>query len=173
MAPAQITITAIADGHELAFEDRRLPCLVGKTGIIASTAKREGDGATPAGAWALRRVLYRPDRIERPETRLQASAIREHDGWCDDPASRHYNTAVTCPFEASHERLWRADHAYDVVIPLGYNDAPPIAGRGSAIFFHCIEAGKGFTEGCVAIARQDMLTLLPRLGPEVEMVIAG
>ena len=43
---------------------------------------------------------------------------------------------------------------------LGFNDAPPIAGRGSAIFLHCIADGKTSTAGCVAVERDDLITLL-------------
>ena len=44
-------------------------CALGRGGVIAAAAKREGDGATPAGLWPLRRVLYRPDRGPPPDTR--------------------------------------------------------------------------------------------------------
>ena len=56
--------------------------------------------------------------------------------------------------------MWRDDGAYDLVVMLGFNDAPPIAGRGSAIFLHCIAAGKTSTAGCVAVACDDLISLL-------------
>ena len=56
--------------------------------------------------------------------------------------------------------MWRDDGAYDLVVMLGLNDAPPIAGRGSAIFLHCIADGKTSTAGCVAVERDDLITLL-------------
>ena len=56
--------------------------------------------------------------------------------------------------------MWRDDGAYDLVVMLGFNDAPPIAGRGSAIFLHCIADGKTSTAGCVAVARDDLISLL-------------
>jgi len=46
---------------------------------------------------------------------------------------------------------------------LGHNDAPPVPGRGSAIFFHLSEGRP--TAGCVAVERDDMLRLLPLLVP--------
>ncbi|RMF01033.1 MAG: L,D-transpeptidase catalytic domain protein, partial [Alphaproteobacteria bacterium] len=57
----------------LSFGEQRLACALGRSGIRA--LKREGDGATPAGCWLLRRVLYRPDRVARPRTRLPVGAI--------------------------------------------------------------------------------------------------
>ena len=56
---------------------------------------------------------------------LPVRAIRKADGWCDDPAHPDYNTLVRLPFAASHEEMWRADGLYDLVVELGYNDAPP------------------------------------------------
>ena len=91
---------------------------------------------------------------------IPASAITRHCGWCDDPAHQDYNCHVTLPFAASHEVMWRDDGAYDLVVMLGFNDAPPIAGRGSAIFLHCIADGKASTAGCVAVARDDLISLL-------------
>ena len=82
---------------------------------------------------------------------------------CDDPDSANYNLPVDLPFEPSHENLWREDHLYDLMIPLGYNDDPPVRGRGSAIFFHLAHDDFRPTEGCVAISLDDMQRLLPRL----------
>jgi len=39
---------------------------------------------------------------------------------------------------------------------------PPSAGAGSAIFLHCTDFARP-TEGCVAIAREALIELLPRL----------
>ena len=88
------------------------------------------------------------------------SSITSQCGWCDDPAHDEYNRLVKLPFSASHEMMWRDDGAYDLVVTLGYNDAPPEPGRGSAIFLHCIASGKAYTAGCVALARADLLVLL-------------
>ena len=59
-----------------------------------------------------------------------------------------------------HEKLWRDDHAYDLIIPLGYNDNPPAAGKGSAIFMHIAQPDWRGTEGCVALAQQDLLEIV-------------
>lgn len=150
---------------------RVIAAVIGRSGLIDADRKREGDGATPRGCWLMREVLFRLDRISLPETRLMATPLSADDGWCDDPASPSYNRRVRLPFDASHEKLWRDDHAYDVIIPLGYNDAPVAAGRGSAIFFHCREDGRDHSEGCVAISRADMQDLLPHLTPQSRMII--
>ena len=136
----------------------RVLCALGRSGIVR--AKREGDGGTPAGTHRLVGVLYRPDRIGRPVTRLPVAPIRRDDGWCDDPADIRYNRPVRLPYGASHERLWREDHLYDVVVVLDYNLTAPMPGRGSAIFLHLARAAFAPTAGCVAVDMETMRRLL-------------
>ncbi len=131
--------------------------------MVAAEAKREGDGASPIGAWPVRRVWYRPDRGPPPDTGLPVIAIRPDDGWCDAPGHNKYNRWVPVPFPASHERLWREDGVYDLIVEMGYNDDPPEAGRGSAIFMHISREGYEPTEGCVALAEADLRAVLKQL----------
>lgn len=138
-------------------------CAIGRGGIRRS--KREGDGATPIGRWPLRRVLYRPDRVDPPETALPTAALSRRDAWCDDPAHAAYNRPVRLPFEAGHEVLWREDGLYDIIVVPAYNDEPPVPGAGSAIFLHVAHPDYACTAGCVALARGDLLAALHRLGP--------
>ena len=145
------------------------PAVIGRSGI--SPAKREGDGATPAGAFPLRAVLYRPDRLDRPRTSLPVSEIRPDDGWCDDPASPDYNRPVRLPHAAACETLWRDDGLYDLLIVAGYNDDPVVAGAGSAIFVHVAAPGGGPTEGCVALKKPDLLRVARGLGPESRLIV--
>lgn len=133
--------------------------------------KREGDGATPSGVWPLRRVLYRPDRVLRPRTALPVHAISEQDGWCDDPLSRDYNRQVGLPYRYSHERLWREDHLYDLVLVMGHNDDPAVRGRGSAVFIHLRATDDGPTQGCISFAKPDLLHLLSRVDQRTTVVI--
>lgn len=135
-------------------------CALGKGGLLPARDKREGDGASPIGDWPMRRVFYRADRLAPPETGLPVQALRPEDGWCDDPAHPQYNRLVTRPFEASHEKLWRDDHVYDLIVELGHNDDPPIAGLGSAIFMHLAKPDYAPTEGCVALAEPDLRAVL-------------
>lgn len=151
-------------------------CTIGKGGLIAATDKREGDGATPMGAWLVRAALLRSGRIAVPEgLALPWHWIRPDDGWCDDPADPCYNRPVHLPRATSHERLARHDQAYDAIVILGYNDAPPVPGMGSAIFFHQWVIGADgaprATEGCVAVAPESMRAILPLLTPGMIMQI--
>ena len=142
------------------------PCRIGRSGAVAASAKREGDGATPLGTFALREALLRPDRgFAAPVTALPWRWLDPADGWSDDPADPEYNTRIHLPHPFSAEHLWRDDGLHDVIVPIGYNDAPPVAGHGSAIFLHCTVPGHPVTAGCVAIDREALLALLPFLHP--------
>lgn len=158
-------------GNQLFFAGNIYRCAIGKGGFSAN--KKEGDGCTPIGIFPLRECWYRADRIAAPETGLSTSIIREDDGWCDDPKSPVYNRHVKLPPPGgvSAERLWRDDYVYDLIIPIGYNDAPVVPGRGSAIFLHIAKPDYAPTEGCVAVAEKDLLALLVRVhtGTSIEI----
>jgi L,D-peptidoglycan transpeptidase YkuD (ErfK/YbiS/YcfS/YnhG family) len=140
------------------WNGRSFRCALGRAGI--RTDKREGDSATPAGVFPFRRVLYRADRGPAPATRLPSAAIAAEDGWCDDPADPAYNRQVRLPYPARHERLWRADGLYDLVLVIGHNDDPAVRGAGSAIFVHVARPDWGGTEGCIAFRIEDLRHIL-------------
>lgn len=131
-----------------------VPCALGSAGI--RSRKREGDGATPRGRWPLLRALVRRDRMRLIGTGLPLSPIRRSDGWCDQAGDRNYNRPVHLPYPAGHERLWRDDGLYDVVIILDYNIRSRRRNFGSAIFFHLAKPDYGPTQGCVAVAPRHM-----------------
>jgi len=149
---------------------QRLRCAIGKGGV--RTAKREGDGATPAGAFVMRRLLYRPDRGAAPVTHLLTLPIAADDGWCDDVADVAYNRPVKLPYRARAERLWRDDRLYDLLVVLGYNDDPAVVGAGSAIFLHVAAADYAPTEGCVALAPDDLRRILAEADSTSRVVVA-
>jgi len=136
---------------------------MGPAGTIAS--KREGDGATPVGRFAFRYLLYRPDRLRPPPTGLGLRPLSTRDGWCDDPDDVLYNRPVTLPYRARHERLWREDEIYDLIVVLGHNDDPVVPGAGSAVFLHVARPDFSPTAGCIVMARDDLLALLALSGP--------
>ena len=85
------TVTATANGYVLSTPRHECPCLVGKAGLIAASRKCEGDMATPVGNWPLRRVYFRPDRLDPPDTTLPLVPIHENldfhgsgqaEAWC-------------------------------------------------------------------------------------------
>ncbi len=157
-----------ADGRA-AWGGETVRCALGRGGVRSD--KREGDGATPAGCFALRRLVYRGDRLGLPATRLTAAPIAPDDGWCDDPADACYNRPVALPYRARAEMLWRADGRYDLVVVLGHNDDPVVPGAGSAVFLHVAAADYRPTEGCVALAQGDLLRFLAQAGPRDAVVV--
>ena len=160
----ELIASATAEGTAfLSWAGQRVRCAIGRGGIRRD--KREGDGATPSGRFPLREVLYRPDRLAAPPTRLALRALAEADGWCDDPADAAYNRLVRLPRPARCEALWRADALYDLLIVVGYNDAPVEPGRGSAIFIHVAKPDYAPTKGCVALALPDLLDLAAHAAP--------
>jgi L,D-peptidoglycan transpeptidase YkuD (ErfK/YbiS/YcfS/YnhG family) len=162
---AAITVSA----GFLSWPGGRVRAAIGKGGLKAD--KREGDGGTPVGIFPLRELWYRPDRIALPKICLPSRAIGLDSGWSDDPTDPLYNRFVPLPHGYGHERLWREDALYDLIVPLGYNDDPPMPGKGSAIFLHCARPDYAPTEGCVAIARSDLLILISDCGPDTHIDI--
>lgn len=156
-------------GGRLAWPGGSAPAVCGRAGVAAD--KREGDGASPLGTFPLLRAFYRPDRVAPPATALPLAALQPTDGWVDDPADPRYNTLVVLPYAAHHEELWRADGLYDLLVVIGYNTDPVLPGRGSAIFLHVAAPDFAPTAGCVAVARDVLATLLPRLGPGSRIAI--
>jgi L,D-peptidoglycan transpeptidase YkuD (ErfK/YbiS/YcfS/YnhG family) len=159
---AGLTLTAFGTPHRIAM---------GKGGALPADVKREGDGATPLGRWSLDGLLLRPDRLSAPRTELPWRWLREQDGWCDAVGDPAYNRPVSHPYPASAERLWRGDHAYDVIIVLGHNQRPVEQGRGSAIFWHVAQPDWRPTEGCIAMERDALCALLPLLAPAMVLEI--
>ncbi len=158
----------------LSCGDLSFPCALGRTGIISQASKQEGDGATPAGEWPLRRLLYRADRLPCPSTSLPTSSLDRADGWCDAQGDAAYNRPVTLPHGASAETLWRDDTLYDLIIVLGQNDSPVIPGKGSAIFFHlAVHKGEGLapTEGCIALPLDALCQVLALCSPKTVMEV--
>jgi L,D-peptidoglycan transpeptidase YkuD (ErfK/YbiS/YcfS/YnhG family) len=147
----------------------QIPVALGRSGIRAD--KREGDGATPRGRFHPVRVWWRADRGLRPRALLPVRRIGRADAWCEDPADRRYNRPMRLANGQSGDRLWRADHLYDLVIELDHNVRPRIARRGSAIFVHVARPGLLPTAGCVALPEASLRRLLARMSHKTRIKI--
>ena len=167
----ELIVKQRSDGlSEARYGDWLWPCAIGRGGLRSD--KREGDGATPIGSWPIRFLFYRADRVKPPpEAHISKQPLRPSDGWCDDPFRDDYNLLVRLPFAGSHEVLWREDQIYDLITVLGYNDAPPQAGKGSAIFLHVAKADYKPTQGCVALAREHLLLFLGAASPDCRVTV--
>ena len=81
-------------------------------------------------------------------------------GWCDDPFSKSYNKIVKLPSKFSHEKLYRKDNIYDIILVLNYNMNPIKKNKGSAIFIHVAKKNYNKTQGCIAIKKKEFLKIL-------------
>ena len=169
-------VLADADGAQrgqLTGPSYREPCALGKGGMVAEADGREGDEKTPMGTYAFRRVFYRPDRGEIPLTTLPVREISPALGWCDNSESVFYNKLVQLPFDESHERLWRSDNLYDLLLVIGHNDAPVVPGLGSCVFVHVAHEGFMPTLGCVALEVHALRRLIRQIAPGDQLKIGN
>ena len=145
----------------LKYKNLKFPCALGKAGI--KKKKKEGDNITPKGIFRLIEVYYRSDRIKNIKTSLKKNKIKKNMGWCDDPKSKSYNKLIKIPSSEKHERLYRNDHLYDIVITINYNMNPTIKNKGSAIFLHITKGSYKKTKGCIALKRGDLIQLVSKI----------
>ena len=139
----------------------RIPAAIGRSG--RTSRKSEGDGATPIAAMPLLAGFLRGDRLARPASALPLRRIHPAMLWCDAPTHPSYNRLVRTPFTPSHEEMRRMDGLYDICLVLDWNVTQRRRHAGSAIFFHLIRPGYEPTAGCVAVAKRDMLRILPHV----------
>lgn len=140
----------------LKYDNLKFKCTIGKSGI--GEKKREGDNITPIGVYKIINVFYRKDRISKINLKLKPTQIKKNMGWCDDFKSKKYNQLVKIPNKFSHEKLYRNDNLYDVILVLNYNSNPIIKKKGSAIFIH-ISKDKKKTKGCIGLKKNEILLL--------------
>ena len=91
-------------------------------------------------------------------------------GWCDDVKSKLYNKSIKTNNNVKHEKLYRNDKKYDLLIPIEYNFKKPKKNKGSAIFLH-LTSNYRKTQGCVAIKEKDMLILLKLINKNTKIKI--
>jgi L,D-peptidoglycan transpeptidase YkuD (ErfK/YbiS/YcfS/YnhG family) len=147
--------------ENLLFKDLKFRCSLGKNGVTKN--KVEGDKCTPSGIYKLKQVFYRADRIKKITTNLKKIKIKKNMGWCDDSSSKKYNHLIKIPNKFSHEKLYRKDHIYDIIVVLNYNMNPVIKKKGSAIFLHIAKKNYSKTLGCVGLKKNDLLEILNKV----------
>ena len=152
----------------LIFDDFEFQCSIGKKGTKVN--KIEGDKSTPTGIFSLKEVYYRADRIKNIKTKLNLKKIYPNMGWCDDPLSNSYNSLITIKKNIPHEKMFRRDSKYDIVIVLDYNLKKPIPYKGSAIFIHITKNYKT-TNGCISLSEKDLLILLRLISKKTKIKI--
>ena len=155
----------------LTFNDYKVKCAIGKRGIGNKT--KEGDLITPKGIYKVKYILYRIDRVKKIKTKLKKIIIRKNMGWCNDAQSRQYNKLIKLPSNYSHEKLYKKENIYDIILVLNYNMNPIIKKKGSAIFIHVAKKNYKKTEGCVALKKNHLIKVLKNLKKNTTVKIVG
>ena len=158
----------IIEKDTLLYDEFKFKCSIGKNG--KTTKKNEGDNKTPKGIYTLGPLYYRKDRLPKISTKLKKIEIMKNFGWCDDVKSKFYNKPIKTNINVRHEKLYRNDKKYDLLIPIEYNSKRPKKNKGSAIFLHLTSNYKK-TQGCVAIKEKDMLILLKLINKKTKIKI--
>ena len=153
----------------LTYNKLKAKCAIGKKGI--GYKKKEGDLITPIGQFKIKYVLYRKDKV-KISTKLKKKVIKKNMGWCDDPKSSQYNKLVRLPFAYKHEKLFRKENIYDIILILNYNMNPVKKNKGSAIFIHVTKNNFKKTEGCVAIKKPKLIKLIKEIRQNTKVKIS-
>jgi len=154
----------------------RIGVLFGRSGLawgrgvlppvpVAGRYKVEGDGRTPAGLFALGRV-YTHDAALPGGHRYPFVPVGRWDCWVDDPKNPFYNRHVRIdpsrgiPEWYESQRMKIEDPTYRWLVEIRHNSDPPVAGAGSAIFFHKRRAPGRKTAGCTVMAEDDLVRVI-------------
>ena len=154
----------------LQYKNFYFKCAIGKKGLTVN--KKEGDKKTPCGLFGIDKLYFRKDRIKIIDTKIKSIPIKKNMGWCDDKKkSNKYNKLIKVSKKIKHEKMYREDSIYDLVIPIKYNFLKPKLGKGSAIFLHITKNYKP-TAGCIAISKNDFLILLRLINKKTKIKIS-
>jgi D-alanyl-D-alanine dipeptidase len=135
--------------------------------------KHEGDGKSPAGAFALDTVFGFAPRDSMSWVHLPYVPLTSAVDCVDDTSSSHYNTVVSkagvSAVDWSSAEHMREIGVYRYGVIVGYNAARPVRGRGSCIFLHIWSGATSTTAGCTAfdvVALRELIAWLdPRRRP--------
>ena len=114
--------------------------------------------------------MYRKDRV-KIQSKIKKIIIKKEMGWCDDPNSKHYNQIIKLPSSYKHEKLYKKENIYDIIIVLNYNMDPIVKNKGSAIFIHVAKKNYKKTEGCIAVKKVHLLKILKDLKKKTMVLI--
>ena len=153
----------------LKYKNLKFRCALGKAGI--KKKEKEGDSITPKGTFKIIRMYYRPDRIKNITAKIKKIKIKQNMGWCDDSKSHFYNQQIKLPNKFSHEKLFRNDNLYDLILVLNYNINPTIKNKGSAIFIHVANNSYKKTEGCIALKKGHLIELISKIKTNTKIKI--
>ena len=153
----------------LKYKNLTFRCALGEAGI--KKKKKEGDNVTPKGIFKIIKMYYRSDKIKNITTDIKKIKIKKNMGWCDDPSSDLYNQQIKLPNIFSHEKLYRNDNLYDLILVLNYNINPTAKHKGSAIFIHIAKNSYKKTKGCIALKKKHLIELISKIKTNTKIKI--
>jgi len=154
----------------LKFNNIKFRCALGKSGI--GDKEIEGDNVTPRGTYRIVKIYYRKDRIKKITSKFKLIEITKIMGWCNDIRSKKYNQLIKLPTKYSHEKLYRKDNVYDLILVLNYNMNPTIKNKGSAIFIHVTRENYQSTQGCIALKKNNLIKLISKINKNIKIKIS-
>tara|TARA_B110001452_G_C15181380_1_gene410347 strand:+ start:434 stop:934 length:501 start_codon:yes stop_codon:yes gene_type:complete len=161
----------IVNKNYLNYLNYKVKCALGKRGI--GKKKKEGDLITPKGVYKIKYLLYRKDRIKKIKTTLKKVILKKNMGWCNDTKTSKYNKIIELPFNYSHEKLYKRNNIYDIILVLDYNMNPIKKNKGSAIFIHVAKKKLDKTEGCIAVKKRELITIIKRIKKNTKVKIVS
>ena len=162
-------IIYLKNKYTLKIDEYEFKCSIGKNGL--SNTKIEGDKKTPKGMYELGPLYYRADKVNIPKILINSIKIKPDMGWCDDlNFPTKYNKLIKTNKKINHEKLYRNDRKYDLLIPIKYNSKKTILGKGSCIFIHLTKNYKP-TAGCIALNKKDFIIMLKLLKKKTKIKI--
>jgi L,D-peptidoglycan transpeptidase YkuD (ErfK/YbiS/YcfS/YnhG family) len=153
----------------LKYKKIKFRCSLGKAGI--NKKKREGDNITPKGIYKIIKIYYRQDKIKKISSKFELIKITKSIGWCDDPKSSFYNQEIKIPFKYGHEKFFKKNDIYDLILVLNYNMSPTIKFKGSAIFIHVAKKNYKPTAGCIGLKKKNLINLVSKINIEEKVII--
>ena len=159
----------IKNKERLIYGDFLFKCCVVKKGL--TNKKKEGDKKSPKGIFNIEDLYYRKDKVNKPNTSLKCIPIKKNMGWCDDINNKkYYNKLIKIKKNIRHEKLFRKDNKYDLLVPISYNRKKRVIGKGSAIFLH-LTNNYNKTDGCIALKKNDFLILIKLIKKKTKIKI--
>ena len=153
----------------LQYKGFKFKCALGKAGI--GKKRMEGDNITPQGTFDIVKIYFRRDRVKKISSKFRLIKITKKMSWCDDPKNKKYNKLINSSTKYSHEKLYRKDNIYDLILVLNYNMSPIIKNKGSAIFIHVANKNYKRTAGCVALKKSHLIKLIKKIKKKTKVMI--
>ncbi len=128
----------------------------GYVGYNGLDKERQGDRKTPTGTFELTQAFGIEDD---PGARMPYVKVDSNLYWCADSVRYNQLTDIReYPHDCAGEHLIDYAPNYNYGMFLDFNK-DCVVGAGAAIFLHCM-GSRTYTEGCIAVSQDDMITII-------------